>query len=152
MIDTFTLDPAVLWFILGVVLVIAEFIVPGLVIVFFGVGALLVSLLTWLGWVDSTSAQILWFIILSLVLLFGLRWFVKSWFVGGASKTGDSDELSDILGKEVRCLTAFSEGELYGKVEFKGANWKARSESPIPEGAFAVIESVDGLCLNIKPK
>ena len=98
--ESFSLDPAVWWFIAGVALIVAEFVVPGLVVVFFGVGALLVSLLCWLGWVEQTSSQVLLFSLFSLVLLFGLRWLVKGWFVGH-SKTGHGgDELSDIVGQE----------------------------------------------------
>lgn len=150
--DLFSLHPAVLWFIVGVVLVIAEFLVPGFVVIFFGAGALIVSLLCWLGWVEQTSAQLLLFSVCSLVMLFGLRWLVKGWFVGQSKKQGDSDEMSDIIGHEVRCLTSFSAAEPYGKAEFKGANWKARSSVPLSEGSYAIIEAVDGLCLILKPK
>lgn len=150
--ESFTLDPAVLWFIIGVLLAVSEFIIPGFVIIFFGLGALLVSLMCWMGLADSLSSQLLWFSVYSLVMLFGLRWLVKGWFVGASSQTAGGDEVSDIVGKEVRCLTAFSASEPYGKVEFKGANWKARCATPLSEGAYAIIESVDGLCLNIRPR
>ncbi|EDY83597.1 Nodulation efficiency protein D [Verrucomicrobiia bacterium DG1235] len=147
-----TLDPAVLWLIAGIVLIIAEFLIPGLVIVFFGMGALVVSLLCYMGVVTETSAQLLWFTGLSLVFLFGLRWLFKGWFVGQSADEGNRDEMSDLLGKEVTCLTNFSSEKPYGKVEFKGANWKGRCEQELKEGSIAVIESIDGLCLNIRPR
>ncbi len=147
-----TLDPAVIWLIAGIVLIVAEFLVPGLVIVFFGMGALLVSLLAYLGWVTELSSQLLVFSSLSLVFLFGLRWLFKGWFVGQSAKTGDSDEMSDLIGKEVTCLTGFGPEQPYGKVEFKGANWKGRCELELKQGSIAVIESIDGLCLNVKPR
>ncbi len=152
MSESFTLEPAVVWFIIGIVLTVAEFVVPGFVIIFFGVGALLVSLLAWMGLADSLGAQLLWFSGLSLALLFGLRWLLKSWFVGRSSESIESDEVSDYIGKEVRCLTAFAADVPYGKVEFKGARWKARCDQPLPAGAYAVIVAVDGLCLNVVPK
>ncbi|MDQ8186375.1 NfeD family protein [Pelagicoccus sp. SDUM812002] len=147
-----TLDPAVIWLIAGVVLIVAEFIVPGLVIIFFGLGALIVSLLAYLGWVTELSSQLLIFSALSIVLLFGLRWQFKGWFVGQSAETGGSDELSDLIGKEVTCLTGFSPDRPYGKVEFKGANWKGRCEQELKVGSVAIIESIDGLCLNLKPR
>ena len=38
-----TLDPALLWFLLGFVLVLAEFAAPGIIIIFVGLGAWVVS-------------------------------------------------------------------------------------------------------------
>lgn len=146
-----TLDPAVLWLLAGIVLIIAEFLVPGVVIMFFGFAALVVSFLTYIGLVEELSNQLLWFSGLSLVFLFGLRRFFKGWFVGSA-KSGESDEVSDILGKEVTCLTNFSAEEPYGKVEFNGANWKGRCEEDLKVGAIAVIVSIDGLCLHVRPR
>lgn len=147
-----TFDPAVIWLIAGIVLIVAEFIIPGLVIIFFGLAALVVSLLDYTGLVTNTSAQLLLFSAFSLGFLFGLRRFFKDWFVGESEKTGGSDEKSDIIGQDVVCLTAFSPDQPYGKVEFKGANWKGRSEYELKEGAVAVVVAVEGLCLHIKPK
>ena len=152
MSESFTLDPAVLWFIVGIMLIIAEFVVPGFVILFFGVGALMVALLCWMGLVDSLGAQLLWFSVFSLVTLFSMRWLLKSWFVGRTSQNADSDEHSDYIGKEALCLSGFSAKEPYGKVEFKGAHWKARCSEPLAAGDYAVIEAVDGLCLVVRPK
>ncbi len=145
-----SISPAVLWFIAAILLILAEFIIPGLVIIFFGAAALVVSLLTWMGIIDSFSTQLLVFTVLSLVLLFGLRWLVKSWFVGDSSTTEASDETSDYIGKEVICLTEFSPENPHGQVEFKGANWKAYSTHSRSKGSRAIIESLDGLCLNLK--
>ena len=150
--DSFSFSPYVWWFIIGIVLILAEFLIPGLVVVFFGAAALLVSLLAYLGWVDAFSSQLLLFVILSLTLLFSLRWLVKSWFVGDSEAAEESDSLSDYIGKEALCLTRFSAEEPYGKVEFKGATWKAKCESSLSEGARVEIRSVEGLCLNVEPR
>ena len=149
--ETLSNSPATVWFIVGVVLILAEFVVPGFIIAFFGLAALLVSLLVKLGVLDTLSSELLVFTVASLVFLFGLRWLVKGWFVGD-SKSAIGDEVSDYVGKEAMCLTDFTAEQPNGKVEFKGANWKARSMEPIASGAYGVIEEVDGLCLVIRPK
>lgn len=151
MSDT-TLDPAVLWLIAGILLILAEFLVPGIVIIFFGMAALVVSLLTYIGSVAELSNQLLWFSGLSLAFLFGLRTLFKGWFVGKSVDGGLSDEVSDLIGKEVTCLTDFGPDHPRGKVEFNGANWKGRCELELRVGSIAVIESIDGLCLNIRPR
>ncbi|MEM9160971.1 MAG: NfeD family protein [Verrucomicrobiota bacterium] len=149
--DSFSFSPSVWWFITGILLILAEFMIPGLVVVFFGVAALLVSLIAYLGWVDAFSAQLLLFVILSLTLLFSLRWLVKGWFVGDSEKASESDSLSDYVGNEAICLSDFSAREPYGKVEYKGAVWKAKCDSELSKGSRAVIRSVDGLCLQVEP-
>jgi inner membrane protein len=37
------IDPEILWLVAGVLLVLAEFFAPGVIIVFFGVGAIITS-------------------------------------------------------------------------------------------------------------
>ena len=39
-----------------------------------------------------------------------------------------------------------------GRVEFKGAAWKANSDTPIPAGSQAVIISVDSINLKVRPE
>jgi membrane protein implicated in regulation of membrane protease activity len=36
---TFLREPAMVWFLIGLILIVSEFAVPGLVIIFFGLGA-----------------------------------------------------------------------------------------------------------------
>ena len=75
------LKPEVIWLIIGILLLIAEFAVPGLIIFFFGVGACitaLVCLLTDIG----INGQLLIFIISSVVCLIALRRWLKGLFYG----------------------------------------------------------------------
>jgi membrane-bound serine protease (ClpP class) len=39
-----------------------------------------------------------------------------------------------------------------GQVTVNGERWQARSHTPIAEGAAVVIERVDGLTLEVRPK
>lgn len=43
------LSSELIWFSCGVVLIFLEFAVPGVILVFFGAGAILTSLLVWIG-------------------------------------------------------------------------------------------------------
>ncbi len=146
------MSPAQIWFIVGLGLVLAEFAVPGVILVFFGLGAWVASLCAWLGWADTVGAQAAVFSVSSLVLLLGLRRYFKSWFTGFSKTNPDTArEMDDFIGKQVRVLSAIAPG-LRGKVEFKGANWSAESSDTLAEGDVAVIHRVDGLCLKISRK
>ncbi len=140
------------WFLAGLVLIIAEFAVPGIVLIFFGVGAWVASLTTWIGLTDSMTSQIIVFIIASVVLLISLRRFVKNAFVGRVNADGlNPDDLGEFVGRQVTVLETVNPGTGRGKVDFKGAQWSAASDQVIEAGKLAEIIRVDGLTLVVGP-
>lgn len=145
------LDTKMLWFIAGLILILLEFAAPGVVVIFFGLGAWVVAMAMWAGLIESVPAQCLTFAVASLILLFALRRYVSNWFVGGASD-GTSNLEEEFTGKTVRVVHAIGGGEHTGKVELKGAEWNARSEGPLEEGETATVVRRDGLELIVEPK
>jgi membrane-bound ClpP family serine protease len=66
----------VIWFLIGIVLLIMEFATPGLVIFFFGVGAIVVGVVC-IFLNPSFTVQLAIFLVSSVILLFGLRkWII----------------------------------------------------------------------------
>jgi inner membrane protein len=138
------LDAQNLWLLVGVLLILAEFFAPGVIIVFFGIGAIVTSITTWAGITPGIGSQAAVFGISSVTLLFGLRRYVKKWFVGDSvsSNIGTDD---DFTGREARVVKALPGHSGDGLVEIKGTHWKARSEAPIPAGETVIIERREGL-------
>ncbi|MDB6079998.1 MAG: hypothetical protein JWO82_3745, partial [Akkermansiaceae bacterium] len=99
------IDPKIAWLLFGVVLIALEFFAPGVILVFFGLGAIIASLTTWTGLTPELGEQTMVFGISSLVLLFGLRHFVKKWFVGHTQHSGGNHD-DDFTGKEARVLVS----------------------------------------------
>lgn len=131
-------------------MILLEFVAPGVVIVFFGIGAWIVAAGMWLGVLDSVPAQCITFASSSLLLLFVLRRYVTSWFVGDScSLEGNVEE--EFVGKTVKVIHAIGGGEETGKVELKGAEWKARCDAELLPGRYATIIKRDGLTLVVKP-
>ena len=145
-----SLDPQTLWLIVGLVLIMVEFVVPGIIIVFFGIGAIITALTTWFGWTPELGGQMAVFAISSAALLFGLRRFVKKWFVGLSTNPNGHDD--DFTGREARVITSLPGHGGDGKVEIKGANWNARSEVAVPAGATVIIERREGLTFHVRPR
>jgi membrane protein implicated in regulation of membrane protease activity len=142
--------PEVVWFICGVVLVLLEFVVPGVILVFFGLGAWVTALTTFLGLTQGSASQLLVFAVASLILLFGLRRYIRSRFSGFISERQAPDRnLDEFTGKSVLVLEDVAPGKP-GKVEFKGAPWRAESEAAFSQGEHGIIEEADGLTLKIK--
>ncbi|MEO0415034.1 MAG: NfeD family protein [Verrucomicrobiota bacterium] len=143
------MDTAWIWFLIGLGLILAEFAVPGVVLVFFGVAAWIVAIFDWIG-VDSLTVQLLIFSISSVLLLFVARRYVKSWFRGD-EKGGGADLESEFVGKVVTVVAPIAAND-YGKVELKGAQWKAFSTAALKAGDLAQVTQRDGLCLHVEPR
>ena len=143
---------ATIWFIVGVALIVSEFFLPGIVLVFFGISAILVAILEWCGLVTELSTQLWVFSVGSLVLLFALRRFFKQWFVGKVKDDADAGEidLDEFVGKEVKVVEAIAGEGTRGKGELKGADWKASSLDALEVGAIAEVVERDGLTLVVK--
>ncbi len=136
------------WLLLGLALLISEFFVPGLIALFFGVGALIVGLLTWLGIVDGLIAQLLIFSGISLAALLGLRRHCMNWF-SGDSKHSDGADLDDsgLLGARVLVASDFANG--VGAVQLNGAKWDAESDEPLKVGDAAWVVNHRGIVLTV---
>ncbi len=139
-----------LWFVIGVVLILAEFAAPGVVLVFFGLGAVVVSIATYTGLVHSVGSQLLVFGISSLVLLFSLRRFVRNRFTGFVQNAQNpaSGSVDDAEGTLVKVLEEITP-EKPGRVEYKGAAWTAVADGVLPAGGYGRIAKIDGLTITV---
>jgi membrane protein implicated in regulation of membrane protease activity len=141
----------ILWFVAGLVMILLEFVQPGLVIVFFGAGAWFVSLLAYLDIVETLRSQLLVFGGVSVGLLLALRRWVKDKFYGHVGAKQDlTQNLDEFTGKQVTVLQDVIPGKAGGQVEFKGTSWSAVSDQEVRKGETAVIAEMDGLTLVIK--
>lgn len=146
------MDPWLIWFLAGLGLIISELFVPGVILVFFGLAAWAVAGLSLLGLMASTPIQLVTFAALSLIFTVTLRRTLMRGFGRAplAQLPANSDTEDEFTGKPVKVLTPFSSPGASGKVEFKGAEWKARSEDELAPGDPAEIVAVDGITLLIR--
>lgn len=141
------LTPELFWFLLGLALLLAEFALPGIIIMFFGIGAWITALTTWMGLTPNATSQNIVFAISSLVLLFVMRRRLKQIFVGTTTNDTIEDEFT---GKEARVVSEIDSSK--GKVELKGAEWNARSVETISANSLVIIERREGLTLHVRPR
>jgi membrane protein implicated in regulation of membrane protease activity len=138
------------WIIVGIVLILAELIVPGLVLVFLGVGALAVALLIWLGVIDSWVAALTAWFISSLLLLLVLRSFFQRLMPGDASRQSTDEDL-DAFGSVVDVVETITP-EKHGRIHFRGTTWQAACyEDTIEAGSKARIVFRDNLIWVVEP-
>jgi len=115
-----------LWLSSGIFLTAIEFLVPGLVMVFVGLGSLTVALGMHLGYIDGIVPQFITFFISSIFYLLTLRFLVLR-FVPTDSRKENIDEDEEVIGSIVEIVVDIEPGEL-GRVEHGGSSWQARAE------------------------
>lgn len=143
------MQPQWLWLIIGLLLILSEFAIPGLLVIFFGLGACVVSGICFFKDI-SINVQLGVFIGTSLLSLVLLRGCLKSIFAGHVSDTHNTNEdLTDFLGKKAIVKKTIDE-KLGGKIELHGTDWNAEAEYEIPEGTPVEVIGKDGLTLKVK--
>lgn len=146
------LKPELIWFLVGLVLLVFEFIMPGLIIGFFGAGAWIVAIICLLSAyvAGSINAQLIIFIIASVLSLLLLRKWLKGIFIGHVkSKQDMTEDLNEFIGERV-VVKAKITPKAGGKVELHGTNWEAEADEEIAEGTVVEIIAKDNLTLKVK--
>ena len=142
------MDMTVVWLVAMIVLLVIEGVVPGLISIWFALGALaaLVSALLhaplWL--------QIVWFLVVSIAALALTRPLAKK-YINAKTQPTNADML---IGKECVVRESIDNVLGAGAVSVDGKVWTARTENDdikVPEGSRAVAVRIEGVKLIVKP-
>jgi membrane protein implicated in regulation of membrane protease activity len=138
-----------LWILAGLVLMVAEVVAPGgIIMLFFGVAALIVGALVAAGLGGPVWFQWLLFSILSIVSLVTLRGPILRRMRGKVTRSAQVDSL---VGKPVVLITDLAPGA-EGKVELRGTSWTAKNigDRPLSKGEQCKVDRIDGLKLFVR--
>lgn len=126
-----------IWFIIGIGLAFLELFLPGFVIIFMGVGCLVVAGAL-LIWTLTIPQQIVLFILATLLSIILLRkWFMKIFH--GFSSGHTEIHFDDFpKGEQVRVVRRISPQDS-GRIMFRGTLWDAVSDQEIEEGETVEI-------------
>lgn len=140
------------WGLLGLVLLAVEMATGTFYVLWFGVAALIVSILTWLMPGISVSIQLLFFSIFSLGSLFVWQRFYKK--SGHDLRIGQSQ--GDEIGRQGIIIESVGPAR-NGRIQFSqgvmgSREWEAVSEENIEAGGEAIIVAIEGNTLRVKSK
>jgi membrane protein implicated in regulation of membrane protease activity len=141
------LNPGWLWLIGGVVLLIAEIIVPGFFLVFLGAAAIAAGLFTMLFGLGTDAQLALFALYAVLAVMVGRRFY--------ANRSGDHDgpRLNDpaarLVGRTVVVVEPVDAHQ--GRVTVGDSEWSARG-GPADAGDRVRITGVEGNCLTVEPQ
>ncbi len=139
------LSAAVVWFLLGFLFFLLEFVLPGLILFFFAVGAWIVAIIC-LFMDISIDTQLMLFLASSILTILLFRKWAQKMILVRKQSTELEDEF---LGKTGKAETFIGPGK-NGKVDFKGTSWDARSEDTIEQGEQVTIIGNDSILLIVQ--
>lgn len=113
------------WVAVGLLLMLGEIVVPGLVVIFLGTGAILVGLGRYLNLINGELNSFTWWFILSLLLILLLRGILQRLFPGDSSYQSADDD-ADAFGKTANVVYEISIRHDKGRIKFKGSTWPAK--------------------------
>lgn len=142
-------NPTFLWLIAAVILLVLEFVIPGVLIIFFSFGAFVLLLLTWIFPSLSLDLQLIIFLIVSVLSLILLRRQLKKVFHGKKTKSGKDDETDGIIGKTVT-VTVDITPKSAGRISLNGTEWTAESTEEYKAGERVTITRRESLVLTVE--
>ncbi|MFW2366298.1 MAG: NfeD family protein [Desulforhopalus sp.] len=145
------LDPALYWLIIGVMLFFLEMALPGFILFFFAVGALLTALVAWITPL-SIASQLGLFIVSSLGCLLGLRNVIQKRFFSTSSQEENEEGEDTVLAvpgdKGVVSATIVPPAE--GRLKYSGTSWRATADEKIEEGEIVSVVHQKGLVIHVE--
>jgi membrane protein implicated in regulation of membrane protease activity len=138
-----------MWLALGLALVVAELATPsGFFIIFFGIAALTVGILSGLNMAGTTWVQWLLFSVLSIAYVLVFRGRLQS-----KVQIPPPHNVDSLIGVLAVVQERLLPG-VVGRVEVHGSMWSARNTSQVTldAGQRARVASVDGLTLTVIPE
>lgn len=140
------------WLVAGVLLMLAEIVIPGGVVFFLGLASVLVALTIWLGIVSTWTGALMTFMLASMALIIALRGLLSR-MAGGDSTKGNTIEILDDIDEIVEVRTTIGPGDNEGLVSFRGTDWKAVGDGrEIAAGERARIVSRENITLVVVPE
>ena len=141
------LKPEIIWFLIGLVLLVLEFSAPGLISAFFGVGAWVVALVAYFFDISITT-QLVIFLLTSILMLIFLRKSLKKVFK--LESIEDQNELEDFLGHTAQVTEKIAPNRP-GKVELNGTSWEAECQAEVAKGQTVKIVGRRSITFIVEP-
>lgn len=140
-----------LWILVGLAIMSMELFMPGFILVFFGLGAVLVGVLLLVAPV-GVNTQLVLFPVISIVLLVSFRRYAQGYFTGRVSNANPTGAPIDVnVGQTAVVTEDIVPNSPRGKVEYHGTSWNADADAEIKKGVKVVIIDRHDLTLKVRP-
>lgn len=135
-----------IWFIIGILLLITEMIQPIVFLFFFfGFSAVLTALLVYLG--ATLFISLIFFLSFSFMLIL----FIRPLIIRYSKFQSASSQMDQLVGKTGIAIEPIAPHE-FGLVRISGKNWSAESQDTIAKGSEVEVTEFEGTRLIVKRK
>lgn len=136
------------WAVAGIVLILAELAVPAFVLVWFGLGALVVALVVAVATIGTTAQLAVWLVV-SVLLVF--LWFKVFRPESHKTRVGMSEPaMIGEVGVLTQAVVPFGRGEVRFQKPFLGADvWPCMADEELAAGTRVKVVAVEGSLLKI---
>ena len=131
------------WFIAGAAMILFEIVVPGFVLVWFGIGAIAAGIAAFLG--AGYTVQFIVFFVVSIGSLIPAKIFLKKKEEEPSLRVG----AERVIGMKGIVTKEISPSE-FGEVKIEGELWIASSGEEIQKGEWVVVEKIEGTHLVVR--
>lgn len=136
------------WIVLGLVLIASELLVPAMVLVWFGLSALVLGMAVALFPALSLTAQVLAWTLLSIGLV--VLWLRVFKTMALSTKAGTPDAIIGETGLLVSEVAPFKHGEVRFQRPLMGSDvWDCVADDPLKPGSRVVVTAIEGSTLRV---
>ena len=143
-----SVSPILIWFLLGIAFFVTELVLPAFILFFLGIGAWFTASVLAVAHV-SLTAQMVLFLVSSLVSLVLLRTWLRSIFLGNSSEEEGSAIVNS--GSSTGVVTEAIIPPGHGRVQYGGSFWQAIADEPIPVDTVVQILERKNLTVQVRP-
>lgn len=135
------------WIVIGMILVALEMVLPGFILLWFGLAALAIGVLTFLFPTMAWEIQILLFAVFSIGSLFAWKKMHKGSRSDDPEETFLNQRGTNLIGRQTVLIEAVVNG--VGKIKIDDTFWRVEGED-MPEGTHVEITGASGATLTVK--
>jgi len=142
----------IVWLIIAAIFIAVEVFTPGFFLLWFGVGALVASVMALIG-IGSFALQMIVFLIVSVLLVVASRTIFERFFTSKLDHNRLKSGVETMIG-QIGTVVEPSRGALNeGAVRVYGSVWTAfptEGERPLSEGESVAVERIEGNAIYVR--
>lgn len=143
------LDPALIWLIIGALLIIIELFAPGVFLLWFGIAAIITAIFTWLMPIDIGMQIIIMSITSVISALVGRMVYKKLGDTTDTSKEPINERTARYIGMVTQTEEAITDGR--GRVKVEDSSWLCECAVDLPVNAKVRVIGANGTVLIVEP-
>lgn len=136
------------WLILGCLLLVLELLGTAGLLLWTGLAALLVGLISWVVPMGTTAQWLLFAIVASVTTFIWWRIQHRQDSEDDSQRTLNQ-RMSRYLGRQTRLLQPVENGS--SRIKLDDTVWPVRCATALPEGALVKVVTADSICLTVEP-